>query len=35
MIECENCKDRQACVPFFTHENTVMHIDEVQKQFCP
>ena len=24
---CENCKDAQACVPFFLHENAMMHKD--------
>lgn len=23
--KCKNCDDRQACVPFFVHENTMMH----------
>ena len=29
MNECENCKDRQACVPFFLHENTAIVKNEV------
>lgn len=23
--KCKNCDDRQACIPFFAHENTMMH----------
>lgn len=23
--KCQNCDDRQACVPFFLHENAMMH----------
>ena len=23
--KCENCTDQRACVPFFEHENTLMH----------
>ena len=25
MMDCKNCDDRQACVPFFAHENVLMH----------
>ena len=25
--DCMNCKDKQACVPFFIHENAMMHKD--------
>lgn len=25
--DCANCKDKQACVPFFIHENAMMHKD--------
>ena len=32
MSECDNCKDRQACVPFFAHENTVMHMAKANKR---
>ena len=24
--ECANCSEKVACVPFFAHENTVMHM---------
>lgn len=23
---CKNCTDKQACVPYFAHEGTVMHM---------
>ena len=23
--KCRNCEERQACVPFYVHENTMMH----------
>ena len=26
-MECKNCEEKQACVPFFVHENTMMHKD--------
>ena len=26
--KCRNCEDRQACVPFFLHENSMMHKDK-------
>lgn len=25
--KCSNCKEQQACVPFFLHENALMHKD--------
>lgn len=25
--KCSNCDNRQACIPFFAHENTVMHMN--------
>ena len=35
---CKNCEDRQACVPFFVHENSLMHYSRVNKRmlilFC-
>jgi len=30
--KCKGCEDRQACVPFFVHENTVMHLNRVNKR---
>lgn len=26
-IHCENCKEKTSCVPFFVHENSLMHKD--------
>ena len=25
--KCKNCENKQACVPFFMHENSMMHKD--------
>ena len=25
--KCRNCEEKQACVPFFIHENSMMHKD--------
>lgn len=30
--KCKNCDDRQACVPFFVHENTMMHYNHANKR---
>jgi len=30
--KCKNCEDRQACVPFFVHENSMMHYNRVNKR---
>lgn len=27
MEDCKNCENKQACVPFFLHENAMMHKD--------
>ena len=24
---CKNCEEKQACIPFFIHENAMMHKD--------
>ena len=26
-MDCKNCENQQACVPFFMHENSMMHKD--------
>jgi len=26
--KCSNCKEQQACVPFFLHENAMMHYNK-------
>ena len=31
-MDCKNCEDRQACVPFFVHENTMMHYNRANKR---
>jgi hypothetical protein len=30
--KCKNCDDRQACVPFFAHEESLMHYNRVNKR---
>ena len=30
--KCRNCEDRQACVPFFVHENSMMHYNRVNRR---
>ena len=30
--KCKNCDDKQACIPFFVHENTVMHLNRINKR---
>ena len=30
--KCKNCDDRQACSPFFAHENTMMHYNAANKR---
>ncbi len=32
MEKCDNCENRQACVPFFIHENTMMHYNRANKR---
>ena len=33
MDECKNCQNKsQACVPFFLHENAMMHYSRVNKR---
>lgn len=29
---CQNCDDRVACVPFFAHENVLMHYNRANKR---
>lgn len=29
---CKNCEDRQACIPFFAHENTMMHYNSANRR---
>lgn len=30
--KCKNCEDRQSCVPFFVHEESLMHYNRVNKR---
>ena len=30
--KCKNCEEKQACVPFFLHENAMMHKDRDNKR---
>ena len=30
--KCRNCEEKTACVPFFLHENTVMHFNRINKR---
>lgn len=30
--KCKNCEGQQACVPFFIHENTMMHYNHANKR---
>lgn len=32
MENCNNCGSKQACVPFFVHENTMMHYNRANKR---
>lgn len=30
--KCNNCKDKTACVPFYLHENAMMHYNRANKR---
>ena len=30
--DCTNCDEKQACVPFFAHENVLMHYNRANKR---
>lgn len=30
--KCGNCNEKQACVPFFLHENAMMHYNRANKR---
>lgn len=30
--KCKNCEDKVACVPFFAHENVLMHYNRANKR---
>ena len=29
---CKNCEEKQACIPFFAHENALMHYNATNKR---
>ena len=29
---CKNCEEKQACIPFFVHENDMMHYSRANKR---
>lgn len=31
-MECKNCEDKAACVPFFAHENVLMHYNRANRR---
>ena len=32
MSECKNCEEKAACVPFFAHENVLMHYNRANRR---
>lgn len=30
--KCESCEQRSACIPFYAHENTMMHYNRANKR---
>lgn len=30
--ECKNCSDKERCIPFFDHQNTMMHYNWVNRR---
>ena len=30
--KCRNCEEKQACIPFFAHANTMMHYNHANKR---
>ena len=30
--KCKSCSDQQACIPFFVHENSMMHYNRVNRR---
>lgn len=31
-MDCKNCEENQACVPFFAHENVLMHYNRANRR---
>ena len=32
MSDCRNCEEKAACVPFFAHENVLMHYNRANRR---
>lgn len=32
MSDCRNCEEKTACVPFFAHENVLMHYNRANRR---
>ena len=32
MSDCRNCDEKQACVPFYAHENVLMHYNRANRR---
>jgi len=32
MADCKNCEEKTACVPFFAHENVLMHYNRANRR---
>lgn len=30
--QCKNCQEKEACIPFFAHEDTLMHYNHANKR---
>ena len=30
--KCNNCKEQQACIPFYVHENAMMHYNQANRR---
>ena len=31
-MDCKNCEDKQACIPFFAHENVLQHYNHANRR---
>ena len=31
MVECKNCDEKQACIPFYEHESAMMHMETANR----
>ena len=32
MNECKNCQEKESCIPFFAHEDTMMHYNHANRR---